>query len=278
MIAILLLAGPPIFFLVQAFRTGPRSRRLANLALFCGLTTFLMPEAVLEWSPAERSRLFPMSATLRLLLGVVGLAFSLAALLLRRDGGTGIARPVIGAAFNLLQLIVGAGLFVFSSFTQSSTQWVYESPDNSYRLTLPSKEWKQAPKTGGVGAVAFIRPFPRMQAAVLSVKQEKSEADFRQAADALRTRADSDPEWRGKANFKDGINGAGNAYRYCTLIDSGPKGEPVFVAQSVIWSPSKRMIVEVLFEGQPGMASRTGKAAEMEAFEKAAEIICLSVE
>jgi hypothetical protein len=61
-------------------------------------------------------------------------------------------------------------------------------------------------------------------------------------------------------------------------MDSGAEGKPVFVAYSVTWCAGKRMVIEVLFEGLPMMQSQTGKAAEIDAIEKAAETICLSVE
>jgi hypothetical protein len=61
-------------------------------------------------------------------------------------------------------------------------------------------------------------------------------------------------------------------------MDSSPEGKPVFVAFSVTWCSRKQMVIEVIFEGLPKMLSQTGKAAEMEAIEKAAETICLSVE
>lgn len=279
LVAVLLFACPAVYFLVRGLGSGPRSRCLANLALFCGLTTFVMPEIAIGLSPVDRSGLFLASGAVRVLLGFVGIVLAVAALLTRRDGGVGVIRPVLGAGFSLLHGFIGTGLMLFSSIAQPSTPWVYQSPDGSYRLTLPSPQWKQSPSTGGGPVVAFVRPVrPRMQAAVQTVKPQQTEADFERAADAIRVRLEGNPQLRGQAKFREGANPAGHRYHYFTVMDSSPEGKPVFVAYSVTWCSHKQMVIEVIFEGLPTMLSQVGKAAEREAIEKAAETICLSVE
>ena len=52
----------------------------------------------------------------------------------------------------------------------------------------------------------------------------------------------------------------------------------VYVASCVTLCQSRQIVIEVYFEGLPTMHSEAGKAAEMEAIQKAAEAICLSVE
>jgi hypothetical protein len=54
--------------------------------------------------------------------------------------------------------------------------------------------------------------------------------------------------------------------------------KPFFVAHALVWCPDTPLLVEVLFEGFPTLTSEAGKASESEAFERAAEAICLSVE
>jgi hypothetical protein len=175
--AVMLFACPAVYFLVRGLGSGPRSRRLANLALFCGLTAFVMPEVALGLSPTDRSGLFLVSGGVRVLLGLVGIALAVAALVARRNGDVGVARPVTGACFSLLHLLAGAGLLLYGLLGRPATPWVYESPAGAFRLTLPSRQWKKSPTTGGVGVVAFVRPVPRMQASVLTVKREQTEAD-----------------------------------------------------------------------------------------------------
>jgi hypothetical protein len=278
LVAVLLFACPAVYFLARGLGGGPRSRRLANLALFCGLTAFVMPEMALGLSPANHSGVFLASGAVRVVLGFVGIVLAVVALVTRRDGGVGVARPITGAGFSLLHVMAGAALLLFGSFSQPSTPWVYQSPDGTYRLTLPSPQWKQSPTTRGMGVVAFVRPVPRMQASILTVKRDQTEADFGRAAEAFRTRVESNPQLRGQAKFRAGTNAAGHRYHYCAGMDSSPEGKPVFVAYSVTWCSRKQMVIEVIFEGLPTMRSETGKAAEMEAIQKAAEAICLSVE
>jgi hypothetical protein len=243
LVAVVLFACPAVYFLLRGLGSGPRSRRLANLALFCGLTAFVMPEVALGLSPADHSGLFLASGGVRVLLGLVGIALAVAALVTRRAGDVGVARPVTGVSFSLLYLLAGAGLLLYGLLGRPATPWVYESPAGAYRLTLPSRQWKKSPTTGGVGVVAFVRPVPRMQASVLTVKREQSKANFERAAEAFRKRVESNPQQRSQARFREGTNAAGNPYHYCTLMESTPDGKPVFVAHSVTWCPDKQMVV-----------------------------------
>jgi hypothetical protein len=278
LVGVVLFACLAAYFLIRGLARGPRSLRLANLSLFCGLTAFVMPEIASGLSPSTRPGLFLASGAVRVLLGLAGIALAVAALVTRRDGGTGIVRPITGAGFSVLHALAGAGLVVFAVLVQPSSPWVFQPPDGAYRLTLPSQQWKQSASTGGVGIVAFVRPFPHMQASVLSAKQDQDEADFVFAAKAFRRRIYGNPRLREGPKFREGTNAFGNPYRYCTATETGSDGKPVFVAHSVTWCPQKRMVLAVIFEGSPRMLSEAGKAAEAEAIEKSAETICLSVE
>jgi hypothetical protein len=278
LVATVLFACPACYFLVRGLMRAPRSRRLANLALFCGLTAWVVPEIVLAQATAGRSAVFLASGAVRVLLGLAGVTLAIAALGTRRDGGVGVVRPLMGAGFSLLHSVVGEALLLFGSFTRPATPWVYQSPDGAYRLTLPSHDWKETRTTGGVGIVAFVRPVPRMQASVLVVRRDQTEADFARAVEAFRARVEKNPDLQGHATFREGTNAAGNRYHYGSGMESGPDGKQVFVAYSVTWCPAKQMVIDVIFEGLPAMRSQAGQAAEREAIEKAAETICLSVE
>jgi hypothetical protein len=61
-------------------------------------------------------------------------------------------------------------------------------------------------------------------------------------------------------------------------MDSTQDGKPVFVAHALVWCPAKQLVIAVVFEGLPTMMSKAGRASEMDAFQKAADAICLSVE
>lgn len=275
---VLLFACLALYFFVRGLERGPRSRRLANLALFCGLTAFVVPEIALRFSPAGNSGLFLASGVTRLVIGVIGIAIATVALWCRNDGGVSVVRPVVGGGFSLLHVIVGAGFVMFSSYAWASTPWVFQAADGTFRLTLPSRQWRQVAETDPEGVVAFVRPLPRMQARVLAVRQQQTEDDFAQAVAALNARLKNSRTLREQPQVRGGTKESGDLFRYLTLVDTTPDGNPVFVGYSVTWCLQKQTVVEVVVEGLPRMLSETGKAAEMEHFQKAAEIICLSVE
>ncbi|MFM7077591.1 MAG: hypothetical protein ACKO3G_16225 [Planctomycetaceae bacterium] len=278
LVPVLLIGWFAAYFFVRGLGHGPRSRRLANLSLFCGCAALVLPEVTLGLSPATRPGLFLASGAARMLVGMVGAVLAIAGFVSRRDGGVGLTRPVVAAGVSLLAMLFGASLLMFASFGRPASPWVYSSPDGVFRLTLPSSEWVPAPTPGASGGVAFVRSFPRMQAKVLHVKRDQTEADFEHAAEAFRQQIETIPALRGHAEFRHGTNASGNSYRYWTGTDSSRDGQPVFVAYSVTWYESKRNVIEVLFEGLPTMRSEAGKAAEMGTIEKSAETICLSVE
>src|SRR5262245_57224708 len=136
-VGVLLFACLALYFLIKGFGSERRSLRLANFSLFCGLLCLVMPEFALGLASTHRAGFLLVSGIARVLLGVCGVALAIVALVNRQDGGTGVARPITGGGFSLLHAVAGAGLAMYGSFNQSSTPWVYQSPDG-YRLTLPS--------------------------------------------------------------------------------------------------------------------------------------------
>jgi hypothetical protein len=278
LLAVLLFASPALYFLRQGLKLGPRSLKLANFALFCGLATFVAPEVALGLTTVGQPDLSLAAGIVRSLLGLIGIVLALLAFSSISDGGVSWARPATAVCFCLIHLMVGAGLLASSWFmSHAGTPWVYESPDGDYRLTMPSQHWKQAPTTEGSADVAFVRSGPQMQAAV-KVMRQQTQDDFAWAPDRFQDKWVTHPQLRGQAKFREGINAANNSYRYCTAMDSSPDGKPVFVAHVFVWCPAKQLVIEVIVEGLPSMLSKTGQAAEMAIFEKSAETICLSVE
>src|SRR4051812_42761717 len=90
---LLLLTCLALTFLVKGVQARQRSLRFANLALFCGLAVFVMPEKAFSLSSTDHWTLFLIIGALRVLLGVVGIALAITAIVKRRDGGVGISRP-----------------------------------------------------------------------------------------------------------------------------------------------------------------------------------------
>jgi len=230
-LGLLLFAIPALFFLRKAFQPAPVSRRLADIALFCGLSALVLPELVLNLSASSQSTLLLASGIARLILALLGIVLAGVAFARRRDGGVGVGRPVVAAGFCLLHLVVGLGLATQGWMAQPGTPWVYQAPDGAFRLTVPSGHWKQT--TDADGNLTFVRVLPDMQARV-KVKRQQSQKDFVQAAAGFRAFVESEPQRRGRAMFQDGTTAAGNPYSYCTVMDSADDGRPVFVAHSVV--------------------------------------------
>lgn len=275
LIAALIFASPAIYFLDRGLRAGARSRRLADLALFCGLAAFVLPEIALGWSPAERSGIFLASGAARIVIGIAGITLAITALLLRQDGGVGVVRPMLGTGFSLFHVLIGSGLLLFVNFAHPSTPWTYQSPDGAFRLTLPSSQWRQAQNGAGP---AFVCPIPRMHAKVIALKQEQTEADFARTVEGVRAHVAASSELSRQAKFQEGTNAAGNPHLFFTAMDSSPEGKQVYVAHSVTWCARQHAVVEVLFEGLVRNRSQFGKATELGAFEKSAATICQSIE
>jgi hypothetical protein len=218
----------------------------------------------------------------RLSLAGVGLLLTLMAFRARQDRGVGGGRLFTAAGLCVAQLIFGLMMLQFASYsspsgppgTPGSSAWVYHSPDGEYQITLPNSDWKQYQPKGQSAVAMFGSRRPEMVASVLQVKRRQTQADFQQAVQDARARVPKGVQ----AQFREGKNAAGNEYGYLTLMESKPGSKSVFVAFAVIRCPAKQQVVQVLFEGHPTMLSEVGKASEQEAFEKAAESICLSVE
>jgi hypothetical protein len=275
----LILALPAIYFLIRGFTPGPRSRRLANLSLFCGLMVFVTPENLVSnlW-PVNRSFLLFVSGCLRILFGSSGLGLAATAFFARHDGGVTWAQPIAGGGVSLLQFVAGVGMLLLSSFNRPETQRVFQSPDGAYSLILPSERWKQVPVPDRPGRIAFVHQVPFMQATVLAVNPQQSEADFLRTAESVRGIVEERVPQGSRPQWQQGTNLAGNPYQYVTVIESPASDEPVFVAHSTTWCRQKGLVVQVIVECAITARSEMAKTATMEAAQNAADKICLSVE
>jgi hypothetical protein len=285
LIALLLAACLASYFLVRGVNATSRSLRLANFALACGLFAFVLPERVFDVG-SSKAVVFLVSGVIHAIIGCTGVLLAAAAIWARRDGEAGIVRIVLGILFSVLHVGMSGALLLYGGIAQESEriaegepesdQWVYASPDGAFRLTLPSRDWQEVGATKKKWCAAAFRKKPplALQAIVLRAERAQSKSTYDDAVKSLRKRAETESQHR----FRDGTNAAGNTYSFCTLMDAGPAGEQVFVGHSIVWCPKRQVIVEVIVEGIHKIASETGRAVEKEAFAKAAEFICLSVE
>ena len=175
----------------------------------------------------------------------------------RHDGGVGLARLFTAGGFGLLHVMFGGGLLMFSSFSFPTTPWQYQSPDG-FALTLPSTQWEYAPAQGD-SRPAFVCRRPHMQAIVQSVSRQQTEADFKQFAAEARDKMEQLTHDRSAARFLEGVNAAGNSYSYCAGVERTADGKTVFVAHSVVWCPSRKMVYPFYLKGSPGCSPTRAK-------------------
>jgi hypothetical protein len=263
----------------MASRDGKKlcSARLANLSLCVGLGGAVAFQLT---SAPEGASLGPgpISIVIRTLLGLATVVLAVAAFVHRRRDGGGIIRPIVGGAVGLVLLAAAVASIFFASFTSTSGAWTYQSPDNDYRLALPSGCWREGVMRGKQSKVMFACSRPYMQAAVMLVKSDQSESDFVSAITRAREFMESKPG-RHAASHQ-GVNASGNSYHYLTTIDAGAEAESdrVFVADCYTWKPSKRLLVQILFEAPLTMLSIEGKEAAAKAITASADTICKGVD
>jgi hypothetical protein len=173
-----LLAIPALFFLDRSFRANHRSLRLTNLALFLGLLIFVLPELAFGWTKEGRPGPLLVSGIIRIALALTGMGLAIAGLAIKADGGVGYVRPFIAGGCCFLLLLIGLCSLFFAAMNAPSEPWTYQAPNNEYRLTLPSKQWKQLSSFGGPGLVVFARDVPQMHARVFRVKQQQTREDY----------------------------------------------------------------------------------------------------
>jgi hypothetical protein len=272
----ILLALPALFFLFRGVQKGLPSRKMANFGLACGLAALVMPERLFHWSVVDYPALCIFIGVTRVVLGIAGLLLVGTAFTRRADGGTGPFRLLAATVLSLLHLGVGTASLMYADIARPGSPQVYSSPDGAFQLTLSSSQWRQTREPECV--IAFQHDRPGMLVKVRTVTRDQQKSDFDALAQLMIERIESVPRIRGKLEMEDGRTPSGNYYRYFSGPDQIPGGGQVYAAYSVVWSPRTGVLVEISFEGRPTMQSAAGKEAEMQAVERAARQICLSVE
>lgn len=272
----ILLVLPALFFLVRASQAKLPSRRLANLALACGLSCLIVPERLLQLSEADYPRLFVSLGVVRLVVGLAGLVLAIAAYSRRSDGGVGSPRLLFATVLSLLPAVLGATSLVSADRTRVGPPQVYAAPDGSFRITLPSSKWQETKVANTV--VAFTHTRPQMLVKVRTVSRDKSRNDFDNLAQLMIERIDSVPRLQGKLEMEDGTAANGNHYRYFSGIAPSSGGVPGYMAYSVVWSPRTGLLVETSFDGVPESTIGVQDSPDLETMKQSARQICLSLE
>jgi hypothetical protein len=192
-----------------------------------------------------------------------------------------LGRPIWGIGLSGFHLIFGCGLTFIPVFSSAAvderTAWIHLHPTHRFQVKLPSSGWREVPQAGA--EPKFVHAMPAMQAQVLTVVTGQSEADFQAAVKKHLAFLESNPNRRSPVQQRQGMTSKGNPYLFATTTDEPPSGgTPLFVATSVVLCKERGLLVFLLFEGYPRMASRVGRDSEMKSFQTASEYILLSVE
>ncbi len=273
----LLFALLPLMFFRDGLRAQTASLRFANFALGCGLAFCILPEYIFRPVP----RPWPMvGGVIRLGLGIAGIVFAVRALVRRRqDHGTGIMRPVLGFGFSGFHAFMGFGFAFLHLLTpleaDPATAWTYKDSQYGFEIKVPSDRWRQG--QGPLG-VEFQHPSPAMLCAIVGATKATDQVDFDAAILKHQSFLPNQPLAKSTLKRREGTTAQGNPYLYWDYMEDSANGERVFVATSVTFCKQKGVIVHMVFEGHPRMASQVGKESEIKSFHNAAEYMLLTVE
>lgn len=286
-LALVLIAGLlAMYAFSRAIKAEEPSRSLAGWALCLGLGTLAFyptPSSLLGFDPVTDPIVFPAAQVVRVVAGLAALALGIAALdRRRRDGGAGVAGPLL--ALLLAALHVGVGVHNFREGRRLANALALEEPSpegqvakrSDFQLRLPSSRWIENSRSPD-GWAGFSHVFYPMHVFIVSASGGE-ESDFEAAAREATSGMERDAE-RAPPKPERGTNAKGCRYLYATRTERN-KDTPVFVATSVTWCPvpytvvgsPSGVLVELLFEAK--LADRM----PADTVAKNAEFICKSVE
>ena len=264
------------WFLLSALSAEQRSRRLANFALACGF--FAMgrsPEHLFSAEGALKEALRIGAPMMMALIALVGVVLAVLALKVRgADGGTGVARPVIGLLLCVMMGMSKAFIALMSlTLSPATTQpWEWTSQRYDYRLRLP-QECVEGKREGMDGA--FHCGLKRMNA-VVAVRQADA-ADYAAAVQKLRAKMSGSDLHQGAPITESTSTEAGWPCTRVTIVEKAREGQPpVLVSIALIHWPEHGLLFDVLLEGQIWPSSEEGKTMMHEYFTRSARELHLS--
>ena len=262
---------------ILAFGAEPRSRRLAGLALTCGLA-FLPALSVLIFArgPGSKVVFFAVGAGV-VAAGVVAVVLSVWSMTARKaDGGTATTKPLVAIALGGLSVLLGIGAAMMPIVTAvggpgDGTPWAHRVDPPGFEITLPSSAWRNANDPREI--VRLGCPHPAMVVGVKEVRPTATAAEFERVVNELkRFRANSAVA---PIEEKRERNPQGHDHWVFLGEENGASGR-ILVAISVTWW-NKTHAVIMFFEGQHRMKSQAGQGQESETFRAAARSVLSSV-
>jgi hypothetical protein len=278
LLAFLITAALCAGCVLRARTATPRSRRLAGLALACGLV--VLPALTLL--AAARG---PEGKVIFIALGaaVIGAELMAGALAVRSlrarrtDGGTARATPAAALVLSVLGGFMGLGMVLFPFVMAAggpaarTPPWTHRVDPPGFELTLPSAAWQKVERAQGVAHFACRNP--AMVAGVMDVRRAGSAAEFEAVVAEMKRLHDRHPVTVIEETREANPNGFDH---WRSLGEENGANGRILVGLSVTWWNRAHAVV-LLFEGQHRMASQTGQDQESEAFRAAARSILDSI-
>jgi hypothetical protein len=185
---------------------------------------------------------------------------------------------IIIVAVCTLAVVAGFGAFFLAGRYRldPAEAWTYTSPGHGFTIRIPSGDWKPIPKPE-----AEVGFHDAKHSALAAVSARKETQKLFESESIPRMKSIIEPpreDYLSAPFYKEGTTAAGNPYAFWKVKSKTKDGVTVFVAHSVVWCRNKQLTVAVTMEGQLKMKSQTGSSAELDYFEKAADLLCLSAE
>ncbi len=262
----------PLLVLVAGLRATTRSKRLATLALACGLGCMLVPEAVFQLNPTGAPLAYRAVALARLAACALGVIFLVMAIFARtRDKGVSILRVVMAGLACLVHIVTTYGLVMMPSAmagTGHGVPWIWKHPTANFQLRLPSEDWV-AKNDQQRGLYLTNSKYP-CHVRVITKSCNKAEferkvADFRAnvwSKIPAVVEDDSPTPSGARCSSAAGVDQAADG-----------SGGAVYVAMSLIWHERERVLVTLLFEGKMRALSETFSKMEQTTYVDSARSI-----
>jgi hypothetical protein len=262
-----------------AFKAAPRSRRLAGLALACGL--FILPalcSLTLARGPNAKATFTAIGAVL-VVAGIAAAVLAICSLVARkRDGGTATVAPRAAILLSVMSGMMGIGIMLLpfvtaGGFDAGTPPWTHRVDPPGVELTLPSRAWRIGNASGNREVVRFGCPNPAMVASIMEIRPAATAREFEAAVNDIKRLRARNPGKLLEEKREPNSNGYDHWWFFSEESDSK---ERIFVAMSVTWW-NKTHAVIVIFEGQHVMTSQAAQSQETDTFRSAARTILSSV-
>jgi len=267
-----LFSIPALYFLGRACQREPMARRLANLAVGCGLLFLLQPEYAFGLNMIHHRGWVLAIQGIRVLCGLVGLSAGIAALVKRRDpmevGGGRCATGIVLCCLLVMGGLGGAARGLLLAPGGAGDRWVYHLAPRQFDILVPSRRWRV--QEAADGSVVMHRNDGRMQAQLQF--DDGSEDAWNSAAEMFRSRMETNKAQIDDLKMHQGTTAGGFPYHAFAGFDK--QANCVFHI-TLVYRPKRHDFAVIVFEAPIKALSQAFRQTEMAAAVIEAEVICL---